>query len=268
MSRLRSDHALEEIALYWRRKLGVEHQFVPDICAVLQLLPRYVEGFDIQVVSEGYLRGYEAYTDCPANKVFVGISTWNRLQSGEARARMTIAHEIAHIVLKHSGNRFRQAGDTVRRIVPEREAIEELEAKRFAGYFLAPSHLVTRFKSRSQICAALQISTEAAEMRLSQMQSTEKAGSRPRLPSKVVDFLEEKKKRGHKVESLLLLRDGERSNVPAVPILTSPDRLTGASANPPSRGFLTQPCAECENSTLFKDGTNYTCGTCGETGLR
>jgi uncharacterized protein DUF955 len=266
MRKVLNDEALEKIALTWRRKLGAEHQFVPDIFAILSVLPKYVEGFGAQVVSEGFLRGYEAYTDCTTKKIFVRTSTWKRLEDGEPRARMTIAHEFAHIVLRHSGNRFRQADNTVRRTIKELEANEEFEARRFAGYFLAPTHLVRRFQSQSEICAALRISKDAAEVRSAQISALERLHSPRQLPSSVIDFLEEKRKRGHTIESLsLTLPESGRAPRQEENVKTS-QKTTEMHRGTLRTGYLEQPCAGCKNRTLFKDGASCTCGTCGETG--
>jgi len=268
MRNVLSGEALEKIALKWRRKLGAEHQFVPDIFAILSILPKYVEGFEARLVSEGYLRGYEAYTDCVSRKIFVRASTWKRLENGEPRARMTIIHEIGHIVLRHSGNRFRQADIAVRRPVNELEAGEEFEARRFAGYFLAPTHLVTRLQSQSEICAALQISKDAAGVRLSQIREFERTGLPRQLPQTVIDFLEEKRKRGDKVESLSLLASQEGQSPLDTKKTGLLDSMMKQDTGSPSRGYLGQPCGECRNLTLFSDGAYCTCATCGHTGPR
>jgi Zn-dependent peptidase ImmA (M78 family) len=264
MRKVLTDERLEKIALTWRRKLGVEYQLIPDIRHLLSVLPKYIAGFKTQILSEGYLRGYEAYTDCAAKTIFVGAATWNRLEAAEPRARMTLAHEIAHIVLRHSGDRFREVDNAVRPIRKKLETNEEFEARRFAGYFLAPTHLITRFRYQSEICAALKISEHAAEVRLDQIRTLERQRFPRQLPSSVIDFLEEKKKRGQKVLSLPPIIhykadvDSKSQEIGSLPKMGEQQHRSA------ERGFLEWACEECKNLTLFKDGAFCTCATCGQ----
>ena len=71
---------------------------------------------------------------CAANSMFAP-------ESDRRHARFTIAHEVGHIWLKHSGIRHRgAAGATQERLVKQIRQ-EEREAYRFAGAFLAPAYL-------------------------------------------------------------------------------------------------------------------------------
>lgn len=63
-------------------------------------------------------------------------------EGNRQRARFTLAEEVGHIWLKHSGIRYRgQTGKLQERMVKHIRQ-EEREARRFAGTFLVPAYLV------------------------------------------------------------------------------------------------------------------------------
>ncbi len=73
-------------------------------------------------------------TFCAANSMFAS-------ETNRRRARFTLAHELGHIWLKHSGIRHRGAAGALQEKLVKQIKQEEREAERFAGAFLAPSYL-------------------------------------------------------------------------------------------------------------------------------
>ncbi|MFZ1920832.1 MAG: ImmA/IrrE family metallo-endopeptidase [Xanthobacteraceae bacterium] len=73
-------------------------------------------------------------TFCAANNSF-------DQESDRQRARFTLAHEVGHIWLKHSGIRHRGAAGALQERLVKQIRQEEREAYRFAGSFLAPAYL-------------------------------------------------------------------------------------------------------------------------------
>ncbi len=73
-------------------------------------------------------------TFCAANSMFAP-------EANRRRSRFTLAHEVGHIWLKHSGVRHRGEAGALQEKLVKQIRQEEREAERFAGAFLAPSYL-------------------------------------------------------------------------------------------------------------------------------
>lgn len=141
------DEEIEHAARNLRKLLGIEFDPRPDMITVI-----------FKLKDHGLIKGYERVPDSempdaearfdPFDKVlYVRESTFIAghgmfsIETDRRRARYTIAHEAAHIWLKHSGIRYRgQAGDAQEKHVSQIRQ-EEREANRFAAAFLAPSYL-------------------------------------------------------------------------------------------------------------------------------
>lgn len=270
MTRHRSDEELEAMALNVRRALGTEQVPAPSMMSVIKSLPRLsgLADFSVRIVRDGELSDAEAYADCDRKQLVVRESVFAALLDGLPRARMTIAHEIAHLLLGHRGAKFRATGKDLRSLqVPETRAAES-EAKRFAGYFLALYTHVLECQTAEEIARKCHISLEAAQIRLAQVESRlrKDAGRSRELPSSVIDFLEEERKRGHPVRSI-----GHFDSVPKrvnVAVVTEREhRANRRIFEAHLQGFARKSCGECGNLTLDKDGNCLTCRTCGDTGL-
>ncbi len=99
----------------------------------------------------------EAEADCENKTIKVRQSVYDDLVAGSSRARMTIAHEIAHLAL-HQG--------ILQRSVLLLNSPEEAQARQFAARFLMPTPLVERLRSVDKVVAKFQVSEEAARRRI------------------------------------------------------------------------------------------------------
>src|SRR4051812_20054492 len=99
MTNVRTDEELESIGLRIRRKLGFEHQFALDVITFLDRLALYRKDFRVEVLADDRMPYDEAYTDCPTATIYVRKSVIEGARKGRSHARMTIAHEVGHILL-------------------------------------------------------------------------------------------------------------------------------------------------------------------------
>lgn len=226
----------EELARRLRQRLGVDALLSPDLINLFQRLPEVFPGFLLVKVTDRELPDCEAKADCYEKRITVRESVYAACVMGEPRARMTLAHELAHIALGHAGTRYRQTNVLKERSTRDVNR-EEAEAKQFAAVFLVPTYLALSYKSIDDLCEKFGISREAAEIRLDQLASQEippsqrwhsmtkipqqpssgdnvtgnrvggaeyQAAKRRRpLPSSAIDYLSEAKRRGRPITSLL-----------------------------------------------------------------
>ena len=144
---MHEDHEFEANARSLRRLLGIEFDTRPDMITVIFKLKDHGLINDYRRVPDYEMPDDEAYFDPFTKVLHLRESTFeagNGMFAEEAkrqRARFTLAEEVGHIWLKHSGVRYRgQTGAQQERLVKEIRQ-QEREARRFAGTFLVPSYL-------------------------------------------------------------------------------------------------------------------------------
>ncbi len=141
------DAEFEASALALRKLLGIEFEARPDMITVIFKLKDHGLITDYRRVPDATLPDDEAYFDPFSKILHIRESTFeagNGMFTDDAkrqRARFTLAEEVGHIWLKHSGIRYRgKSGASQERLVKQ-IGQEEREARRFAGSFLVPSYL-------------------------------------------------------------------------------------------------------------------------------
>lgn len=184
-------------------------------------------GLRLVRVLDNELRECEAQADCYERTITVQESVYQACLRGEPRARMTIAHELGHIALGHSGTRNRQKLGLDTRD----ERREETEAWHFARTLLAPTYMAVSCNTADQLSSRFGLSDDAAEIRFVQLAELAKEGIPPSerwkstparkkedprdsrgnriLPKSVVLRLSEAKRQGYRVTSLDHLDEDE-----------------------------------------------------------
>ncbi|WP_238231929.1 ImmA/IrrE family metallo-endopeptidase [Methylobacterium thuringiense] len=203
MSRFRTDEELEDKARGLRRRLGLEHQQHIDMMTVLQKLKVENQSFGYLRVPDYQMPDAEGQWDSEKKTIRLRESVFQGMQAQHSRARMTVSHEIAHRELGHGGIRNRSLVKSASERFVSEVKREESEAKRFAARILAPAYLIQSSDTAEDIKSKFGLSLEAAAIRREEVNELDRrAAGRPKeLPSVVVDFLREAKRRGHNIET-------------------------------------------------------------------
>jgi Zn-dependent peptidase ImmA (M78 family) len=148
-----------------RMALGLENTLHVDIGTLLEhLMPKAMRGF-IYDIRETLDMGSDHGRARPDDRVIeLREDVYNGAIDGEGRDRMTVVHEIGHLLM-HQSDRITHRRSFGPPIV---YMDAEWQAKAFAGEFLIPVHLVQKFDSALKVAKACGVSIEAARMQLKQ----------------------------------------------------------------------------------------------------
>jgi hypothetical protein len=178
--------------------------------------------------------------------------------------RFSVAHEIAHAVLRHQGVRFRHA---------ERKAFEkanpnvwrdEREAEKFAAIFLAPTHLAKKCKNVEELQRKCGLSSGASVIRMKEIEAHIRRtnGEVPPLPPKVVDFLRYAESKGYRISRLKV--DLPRNQTCQTSQATTTARCeTNKTNTAPRSSSDIEICNGCGNLSLDRVGLRLVCRNCG-----
>jgi hypothetical protein len=147
-----------------RTHLKITSPYFPIVEVVEFALPKVIKGFYLDVCDEAEMterfgRGCHGMTFPDENVMHIREDVYNRARRDEGRDRLTIAHEVAHLLL-HSGLRF------ARRASPNTPlyATSEWQANAFGGELLMSYRHVQNCTSVSEAAALFKISISAAEV--------------------------------------------------------------------------------------------------------
>ena len=166
---------------------------------VLKKLPEAFPGVHVKIVGDSEVPGADAWVKSRPRRLFVKKSVLESLARGDAWARWTLAHEIAHLALGHTGRLFRMSPGQPR----VRAQSVEREASIFASEFLAPAHLA-QSRTGEKIRKLFQISHEAASIRMVELKSTDKVSLAPAARGRV-NIVDELAKHGYSEEEISAL---------------------------------------------------------------
>lgn len=177
--------------------------------------------------------------DADKNALYFSHKTWEQAKRGNPRANFTIAHEVAHAILKHDGIRYRD----MRLAKFQRRPIknDETAANQLAAAILAPYDMAnyTSAMTSGEISTKFGLSKEAADIRLETYGRIHRARTNTSrtLPPGVIDFLRRQSEKGYRVSAIVQMH--------------VPPKFDG------------NPCASCGNFTLIRKGVQLVCNTCG-----
>jgi Zn-dependent peptidase ImmA (M78 family) len=194
----KTDEDLEAVARNFLKKIGLEYQVRPDMMTIIAKLKHVVPSFNYERVPDTAMPNAEAQWLSEDFVLKMRESVFVEMQRGQARARMTIAHELSHYLLRHKGLLNRSTQKTMSEIAVPLVRRQESEARRLGPVILAPEYLVPEGATAEEIISMFGLSAEAASYRKDEIDSIRRRArgqSRP-LPTSIANYLEESKRRG------------------------------------------------------------------------
>jgi hypothetical protein len=233
---LTREEDFERAAERFRERVGIVHCVFVDGLTLLQKLKRYYGVGHLGVSSlppnsEGEFDERKKIIRLP--EAVLRASYW-----AEPRARMTIAHEAAHVALGHVGIVNRSTVKSQAESLSTLVARQEREAKRLAPAILAPLKLMHETMSVDDIALRFGLSKQAAEIRRTQFLEVDrrKRGVPRALPDFVVALKRELNGRGDSLS--------ERTQ------------------------FADRECRSCGQTSMIPVGTKFLCVNCDATSDR
>lgn len=152
------------------RKVVCELEGRPDdepyfnIVRFLELtLPRHLDGFMLEVLSRtDMLREHgdvHAMAIPSESSIHVREDVWQGVEAGHGRDRLTLAHELGHLVLHGKVGYARKLADHT--VKPYRQS--EWQADAFGGELLVAAHLVKQCASTAEVVHLFGVSEAAAQ---------------------------------------------------------------------------------------------------------
>ena len=199
----KTDEDLEDIARAFLRKIGLEYQVKPDMMTIISKLKHVDPSFGYRRVPDAKMPDAEAHWYSEDTEISMRESVFVAMQRGEPRARMTVAHELSHYLLKHEGHLNRSAVKSAVEVSVQRIVKQESEARRLAPRILAPENLVPKGASVEDITTMSGLSHQAAVIRKDEIEAVRRRrrGEKRPLPQSIIDYLKEAKRRGHPVRT-------------------------------------------------------------------
>jgi hypothetical protein len=174
--RIKSREDIAKIAMSWWNAATKQGRSF-NICefVVETLTKRYSPKGRLEI--EFYERGK---ADEPAFVTFqplvlhIDRKTWEAAGLGDTYARFVVAHEIGHIVLHDEFAVAFSDDEAAQLSYLDNEESGEWQANVFAGYFLAPDHVVLKLRDPDLIAGLCVISDELALKRYTEAKNTKK----------------------------------------------------------------------------------------------
>jgi hypothetical protein len=167
----RSAKEIEAITLAWRDRLGVPNDWAPDVVRLLENeLPKLhrLGQFALVTRSDAEMGDAEAYTEFNPPHIVIRNSVYQLARKLDGRSRMTLAHELGHLVMHPGAGRLRTDFSRLKTKVKPFESAE-WQANKFASFFLMPSHIIREFVSPAQIAESCHVSQQAARIRFNEI---------------------------------------------------------------------------------------------------
>ncbi len=246
----RSDEEIRAIAERTKSEFGVSRRRPVNILRCLESgsVPTVYgrKKITFRVVTDVELGKHDAKTEFADSVVTITVkrSVRDHAEIGDGRARMTLAHELAHAVLHHTQTKYRQSGAAGATPLAHAKGYESAEhqAKVFAASFLIHEEDAAVMHSAEEISVEFGVSKQAADICFERLL---KKAQRDRSAERVRNMAEDAK-------AILL---GQRA--PAL----IPQRTPA-----PTTKYLPDPCTVCGNETLISLGQKVHCESCGFSG--
>lgn len=209
----------------------------------------------VKLLPVSQLKYDAAFADCDTNTITLPDTMPEQLGVEFVRNRFTLAHELAHVVLGHSGTRSRAVGvDFRRQASVSGVGREEAEANVWAGAFLMPELIVKSCNSAAELAVKCGVSVEAARIRMELLERRFRRAQR--LPRRIPPA----------TEAIILELRQKAGVVPKAAKILTPEPIKQAVALGQAKleGYLGTSCAVCGKQKLLREGGCVTCQECGD----
>lgn len=154
----RSERQIEQLANMVRRELGIGPGDRLAMQPVLEFaLDEMVPGAYFAVANDHDMPGAEGRTDWHQPVITIAASTYANLKKSDPRARMTVAHEIGHLLMHTQQPIFHyRSKSRDHRVDPE------WQANYFAAALLMPATAFRKMRTVKQARSAFGVSKAAA----------------------------------------------------------------------------------------------------------
>lgn len=169
----RSTQEIADAAIAWREALGVRDAWAPCMVrAIENKLTEIFPEFALLVKRDTEMGDAEAYTQFSPPRIMVRESVYKGALGGRGRDRMTLAHELGHLVMHARDRRLHRLADGNKK-APTAKKYEsaEWQASKFASLFLMPNYIVKDCMSPYEIVERCHVSVKAAEIRFEETKS-------------------------------------------------------------------------------------------------
>ncbi|WP_108883506.1 ImmA/IrrE family metallo-endopeptidase [Anderseniella sp. Alg231-50] len=245
---MKSISTISRVANLVRIRLFCSDSFPLPIEILLHRINDIVRGAKIIVKTDNTMPHDEAYADCEEKIIYLRKTVVDQLRSNNPRARWTLAHELAHLVLSHRGTlsravtNLRGSQSTVR--------VYEREANIFAEHFLAPDMMVETCADAGELSKKTGMSLSAAQIRFNEFQALKRQekGELRDLPGSAKAYLKKQIDKGYKPRHVSV----DSINVHSL----------GSEKAAIAQGYLAEPCPQCGDRKLVRRSGRIFC-ECG-----
>lgn len=182
----RSSKDIEAISLAWRDALGVPNDWAPNIVDLVESkVPKLVRAFALVIRRDGEMDDAEAFTEFQPPQIVVRESIYRNALKGHGRSRMTLAHELGHLVMHPGAAKPRASMAIASKNTPLYHSAE-WQARKFASLFLLPTHIVLQFDSIEELVQCCKVSQQASEIRFEEVRRFRKPKPAPKCVADLV----------------------------------------------------------------------------------
>ncbi len=143
----------------FKELLGLRHDDYIDVLRILEFVLTSI-GVELEIVPKGDMKDNHGETLIGKNTIKIREDVYERAYAGYGRDRLTIAHEIGHLILHRPENISLTRADNVN--IPA-YLNPEWQANAFAGELLAPYEVI-KDKSLPEIVDTYGITYDAAKI--------------------------------------------------------------------------------------------------------
>lgn len=155
---------IRKIVYEIKRKCGLENMMqVPILNFVENVLPQIIPDFQFEVLPIAEMGNKNGETFPKEHRICIREDVYERAANGSSRDRMTIAHELGHLILHENQKLGLCQIDDEKTLAAYFSP--EWQANAFAGEFLAASYLIYG-KTEEEVMKECNISGTAAKIQL------------------------------------------------------------------------------------------------------